>query len=178
MKRIAIILLIGICTLSSAFCRAESVAITHDFDDMVSKGTLTFPYRPSDYSVGVTDLVTYTGSSGGGFGLYSSAFCITLPTGGVIQTSPAVENLTRILVTHTKGAVPTGVRLYISTDNSSWSEITSLASLNSSAIEAPMPSKGNYYLKIVNETASTINFLSVQYTYDNESCHCLRVVSE
>lgn len=176
MKRIAIILLIGICTLSSAFCRAESVAITHDFDEKVRDGSLTFPNKASsDYSVGVTDLVTYTGSSGGGFGLYSSAFCITLPTGGVIQTSPAVENLTFLRVTHTLGVKPTEVRLYISTDNSSWSEITSTTTFNTSAIEAPMPAKGNYYLKIVN-SGSEINFLDFRYTYD--PCHCLRVVSE
>lgn len=177
MKKIAIILLFGVCTLSSVFCRAESAAIMHDFNEMVSEGTLNFPYRPSDYSVGVTDLVTYTGSSGGGFGLYGTppdaVSCITLPTGGVIQTSPAVENLTYLTVTHTLGVNPTGVRLYISTDNSSWTEITSSASMNSWAIEAPMPAKGNYYIKIVN-TGSAINFLSFQYTY--ESCHCLRVV--
>lgn len=170
MKKIAIVLL-SICTLSSAFCRAESV--THNLDDMEYAGALTFPNRPASYAVGVTDLVTYTGSAGGGFGLYEGDYCIALPKDGVIQTSPAVENLTYLTVTHTLGAPPTGVSVLISTDNSTWTDITASASMNSSAIEAPMPAKGNYYLKIVN-SGSAINFLSFRYTY--ESCHCLRVV--
>ncbi len=136
-------------------------------------GTLTFPNRPASYAIGVTDLVTYTGSAGGGFGLYEGDYCIALPKDGVIQTSPAVENLTYLTVTHTLGVKPTGVSVLISTDNSTWTDITASASMNSSAIEAPMPAKGNYYLKIVNG-GSAINFLSFQYTY--ESCHCLRVV--
>lgn len=170
MKKIAIVLL-SICTLSSAFCRAESV--THNLDGMEDAGTLTFPNRPASYAVGVTDLVTYTGSEGGGFGLYEGDYCIALPKDGVIQTSPAVENLTYLTVTHTLGAPPTGVSVLISTDNSTWTDITASASMNSSAIEAPMPAKGNYYLKIVN-SGSAINFLSFQYTY--EPCHCLRVI--
>ena len=141
---------------------------------MVPKSELTFPNRP-DYSVGVTDLVTYTGSTGGGFGLYKGDYyCIALPKDGVIQTSPAVENLTYLTVTHTLGIKPTGVSVLISTDNSTWTDITSPEMLNSWAIEAPMPTKGNYYVKVVNNTGSAINFLSFQYTY--ESCHCLRVV--
>lgn len=142
---------------------------------MVDVGTLTFPNRPASYAVGVTDLVTYTGSTGGGFGLYEGDYCIALPKDGVVQTSPAVENLTYLTVTHTLGVKPTGVSVLISTDNSTWTDITASASMNSSAIEAPMPAKGNYYLKIVNG-GSAINFLSFQYTY--EPCHCLRVVSE
>ena len=165
-------MLLSICTLSSAFCRAESV--THNLDDMVGAGTLTFPNRPASYAVGVTDLVTYTGSAGGGFD-YAGAYCITLPNNGVIQTSPAIENLTFLQITHTKGAPPTSVSVLISTDNSTWTDITASASMNSSAIEAPMPAKGNYYLKIVN-SGSEVKFLSFRYTYD--PCHCLRVVSE
>lgn len=172
MKKIAIILLFGVCTLSSVFCMAESAAIMHDFNEMVSEGTLNFPNRPSDYSIGVADEITYTGSTGGGFG-YAGAYCITLPNNGVVQTSPAVENLTYLTVTHTLGVKPTGVKILISTDNSTWTDITASASMNSSALEVPMPAKGNYYIKIVN-TGSAINFLSFQYTY--ESCHCLRVV--
>lgn len=171
MKRIATILLISISTLSSAFCRAESVS--HEFNDLVSKGTLTFPNSP-DYSVGVTDLVTYTGSTGGGFGLYGAAFCISLPSNGIIQTSPAIENLTRFQIVHTKGSIPEGIKIYISTDNSAWTEITSSATFSATDIDAPMPTKGNYFLKVVNKSGSAINFLTWIYIY--EPCHCLRVV--
>ncbi len=174
MKKIAIVLL-SMCTLSAAYCRAES--FTHIFDGMARGGTLTFPYRASsDYTVGVTDQITYTCSDGGSFGLEGAAYCIALPAGGgVVQTSPAVENLTYLKVTHTLGSTPTGVRILISTDNSTWTDITSPEMFNSSSIEARMPAKGNYYLKIEN-SGSAIKFLSFHYAYS--PCHCLRVVSE
>lgn len=162
------------CTLSAANCRAES--FTHIFDEMARGGTLTFPYASSDYTVGVTDQITYTCSDGGGFGFHGLAYCIALPAGGgVVQTSPAVENLTYLKVTHTLGSTPTGVRILISTDNSNWTDITSPEMFNSSSIEARMPAKGNYYLKIEN-SGSAIKFLSFHYAYS--PCHCLRVVSE
>jgi hypothetical protein len=174
MKKIAIVLL-SMCTLSAVYCRAES--FTHIFDDMAKGRTLTFPYQASsDYTVGVTDQITYTCSDGGGFGFHGLAYCIALPAGGgVVQTSPAVENLTYLKVTHTLGSTPTGVRILISTDNSNWTDITSPEMFNSSSIEARMPAKGNYYLKIEN-SGSAIKFLSFHYAYD--PCHCLRVVSE
>lgn len=159
------------CTLSAAYCRAES--FTHIFDG----GTLTFPYRASsDYTVGVTDQITYTCSDDGSFGLYAGAFCIALPAGGgIVQTSPAVENLTRLVVTHTSSAAPIDVQILISSDNSTWTDITSSDMFVPYGINAPMPAKGNYYLKIVN-SGDAINFLSFHYAYS--PCHCLRVVSE
>lgn len=160
------------CTLSAAYCRAES--FTHIFGDM--GGTLTFPYRPGSYAVGVTDQITYTCSDGGSFGLNGAAYCIALPAGGgVVQTSPAVENLTRLVVTHTSSAAPIDVQILISSDNSTWTDITSSDMFVPYGINAPMPAKGNYYLKIVN-SGDAINFLSFHYAYD--PCHCLRVVSE
>ena len=163
------------CTLSAAYCRAES--FTHIFDDMARGGTLTFPYRASsDYTVGVTDQITYTCSNGGSFGLEGAAYCIALPAGGgVVQTSPAVENLTYLMVTHTLRTKPTGVQILISTDNSTWTDITDPDMFTVGGINVPMPAKGNYYLKIVN-SGSAIKFLSFHYAYD--PCHCLRVVSE
>ena len=174
MKKIAIVLL-SMCTLSAAYCRAES--FTHIFDDMARGGTLTFPLSGQyDYTVGETDKVTYTCSDGGSFGLEGAAYCIALPAGGgVVQTSPAVENLTRLVVTHNVASKLTGVRILISTDNSNWTDITSSDMFVTNGINAPMPAKGNYYLKIVN-SGSAIKFLSFHYAYS--PCHCLRVVSE
>ena len=174
MKKIAIVLL-SMCTLSAAYCRAES--FTHIFDGMARGGTLTFPLSGQyDYTVGVTNQITYTCSDGGSFGLHGAAYCIALPAGGgVVQTSPAVENLTRLVVTHTSSAAPIDVQILISSDNSTWTDITDPDMFTVGGINVPMPAKGNYYLKIVN-SGDAINFLSFHYAYD--PCHCLRVVSE
>ena len=162
------------CTLSAAYCRAES--FTHIFDGMARGGTLTFPLSGQyDYTVGVTNQITYTCSDGGSFGLNGAAYCIVLPEGGIVQTSPAVENLTRLVMTHTSSAAPIDVQILISSDNSTWTDITSSDMFVPYGINAPMPAKGNYYLKIVN-SGDAINFLSFHYAYD--PCHCLRVVSE
>lgn len=182
MKRSSIILIVGICTLSSALCRAESAAIPHNFQTLYSLGNLTFPGAPSDFSYATTDLVTYTGSASGGFDKYGgTTWCVSLPVrNSVMQTSPAVENLTRLTLTHTYGSSPNWIQVWISTDNSSWTNISASVTYGSSTIDAPMPTKGNYYIKLINKGTSSpaqpVNILSFRYVY--EPCHCLRVVSE
>ena len=91
MKRLAIIALI-ISTLSPVFCRAESVSITQVFEDMKTAGTLTFPSAPN-YSAGITDLVTYTGSGGGTFGSDASRICISLPSSTSVMQLSMIEGL-------------------------------------------------------------------------------------
>ena len=178
MKRIATILLISISTLSSALCRAESVAITHDFNDMASKSELTFPNRPGSYAVGETDLVTYTGSDGGTFDLDgSSRFIISLPNqNSAMQTSPAIENLVKVQLTHTyKLEPPTWIKVYLSEDNSNWTDVSSSAVYGTSDIDVTLPAKGNYYIKVENTKGSKrVDFRSWVFFY--EPCHCLRVV--
>ena len=169
------------CTLSSALCRAESVAIPHNFQTLYSLGNLTFPGAPSNFTYAVTDLVTYTGSASGAFGMDAGRYCVSLPArNSVMQTSPAVENLTRLTLTHTYGSSPNWIQVWISTDNSSWTNISGSVDYGSSQIDAPMPTKGNYYIKLVNKGTSSpaqpVNILSFRYVY--EPCHCLRVVSE
>lgn len=173
MKRLSIILIVGICTLSSALCRAESVS--HNFEGM--KGTtLTWTGTPTNYTIGYTDLVTYTGSNGGTFGSTGSAICISLPSGGIMQTAPAIDDLTRVVFYSSNSTPPTWIRVYISTDNSSWTDISSSGSYTKSNIDVPMPVKGNYYIKLYNNSGATVQIVSIRYTYD--PCHCLRVVSE
>lgn len=175
MKRIAIILL-SICTLGSAFCRAESAAITHDFNVMNKAGTLTYL---SDYKIGVTNEVTYTCMGKGVFtnvaGTGGFIIGIKLSKNDSVQTSPAIANLKRLQLLHNKGSVPSGVKIYTSTDNSTWTDISSSAICSKSDIDVPI-TKGDYYIKVVNKTGADINFLSFSYIYD--PCHCLRVVSE
>jgi len=176
MKRIAIILL-SIGTLSSAFCRAESVAITHNFNVMNSAGTLTFR---SDYKIGVTNEVTYTCYGKSAFTNVDKfpavLIAISLPANDSVKTSPAVAGLKRLQIVHNKGTIPSGVKIYTSTDNSTWTDISSSEICSIYDIDVPMPTKGDYYLKVVNKTGAAINLLQFKYICD--PCHCLRVVSE
>ena len=173
MKKLTSILLITcLTTLSSAICRAESVAITHEFDAM--KGTTLTWGTPSNYTIGYTDLVTYTGSGGGKFGADAAVrICIELPEGGVMQLSPAVADIVRLQLMKSSGGLLKNIEIYISTDNSTWTNVSSYAEYHTSDIDLEFPEKGNYYIKVVN-TGAKIWFNA--FKYYTEPCHCLRVV--
>ena len=177
MKRVLAIGMM-VCTLSSALCRAESVSLLHDFNTMVGAGTLTFPGAPGSYTVGTTDLVTYTGSNSGTFD-YSGGYVFSLPSNGsTLVISPAVLGLTRVYITHTKGSSPTWIKVYISEDGTSWTDVSASTTYDSSTIDAVMPEAGDYYIKIVNNGTSKPVFLrSVRYTYDPTPCNCFRYIA-
>jgi hypothetical protein len=139
------------------------------------KGTTLTWGTPSNYTIGYTDLVTYTGSGGGKFGADAAVrICIELPKGGVMQLSPAVEDLTRLQLLHTAGVSLTGVKVYISSDNTSWTDISASTDYHSYDIDAEMPTKGNYFIKVENTGSTTVQFQT--FKYYTEPCHCLRVV--
>ena len=169
----------GICTLSSALCRAESVAIMHEFNDMVPKSELTFPNRPSDYSVGVTDLVTYTGSGSGTFSSEGGYIGFSLPrNGSTLVTSPAVPGLSALLFGHTYGSAPKFIKVYVSEDGSVWTDMSAVATYTTTTIDLVLPSAGDYYVKLVNTgTSKPVFFRVVTYTYDPAPCNCFRYIA-
>lgn len=161
--------------LSPALTRAET--ITHDFHEMSRLSQLTFS---SANKVGETDLVTYTCSgTGATFGVTNSKICIQLPqNGGQVITSPAIENLTRVKISHYPASKCENLKVYISTDGSSWGSALSGDAIeygNSGTIFVTVP-KGNYYLKFANTTSTAVSIIQVEYT--TEPCVCLKVVSE
>lgn len=166
-----------ICTLSSALCRAESVSLTHNFNTMISGGTLTWP-TPGVYTVGSTDFVTYTGTNGGTFS-YDGVYVFSLPSNGsTLAITPAVPGLTRILITHNKGTAPDWIKVYISSNGSDWTDLSGSTSYYTAGIDVPTPAAGEYYIKIVNTgTSKPVNFLSVQYTYDPTPCNCFPYIA-
>lgn len=169
-------------TLSAVLCRAESVSLTHNFNDMKNAGTLTWTGTPTDYTVGYTDLVTYTGGSGGTFSMDASRICISLPSkNSTFITSPAVPSLSAVRFIHTKGASPTWIKIYVSFDGSEWTDVSSYASYSSSQIDLVLPEAGDYYIKILNNGTSSpaqpVNFLSYRYTYDPTPCNCFRYIA-
>lgn len=166
-----------VCTLSSAVCRAESVV--HDFNSMVGAGTLEWRGTPRDYTVGYTDLVTYTGSDGGIFSAAGSIIGFSLPSKtSTLVISPAVPGLSAIVFGLTAEATPTWMKVYVSEDGSVWTDMSGVAIYSATAIDLVLPSAGDYYVKLVNTGTSKPVFIRVvTYTYDPAPCNCFRYIA-
>ena len=166
---------IMVCALSSAVCRAESVV--HDFDEMRKAGTLW--WIGSDYTVGYTDLVTYTGSDGGIFSAAGSIIGFSLPSKtSTLVISPAVPGLSALLFGHTYGSAPTFIKVYVSEDGSVWTDMSDVAGYWATTIDLVLPSAGDYYVKLVHNGSSEPVFIRVvSYTYDPAPCNCFRYIA-
>ena len=166
---------IMVCALSSAVCRAESVV--HDFDEMRKAGTLW--WIGSDYTVGYTDFVTYTGSDGGTFSLEGSIIGFSMPSKtSTLVISPAVPGLSAIVFGLTAEAKPTWMKVYVSEDGSVWTDMSAVATYTTTTIDLVLPSAGDYYVKLVNTgTSKPVFFRVVTYTYDPAPCNCFRYIA-
>lgn len=173
MKRVLAIAIV--CTLSSALCRAESASITHNFNTMISDGTLTLA-TPGVYTVGNTDFVTYTGTNRGTFSYDGAHYVFSLPSNTSTLTITPVSGLTRVWMTHSKGASPDWIKVYISYNGSDW--VLASTTYSSTLIDATTPGAAEYYIKIVNEdTSKPVNILTIHYVYDPTPCNCFPYIA-
>lgn len=162
-----------LCALT---CKAEVIPTVHNFNDMRSGGSPTLEW-PNGYKEGVTPLVTYTCAGDATFGLSGGVIGISLPnSGNYVTTSPAIDYLKRIQISRTP-EYASNVNIYYSTDGSSWTLMTTGVTASRYYIEALMPSRGDYYLKI--ERASTGSGIFIkQITYYTEPCNCFELEEE
>lgn len=158
--------------LSPALSRAET--ITHEF---ASGFTFT-----NSNKTATKDGFAYSCSSTASFWLdliYGSVISLNMPDGSsAATTSTAIENLTRVMISHYPASKCENLKVYISTDGSSWGSALSGDAIeygNSGTIFVTVP-KGNYYLKFANTTSTAVSIIQVEYT--TEPCVCLKVVSE
>lgn len=161
--------------LSSASGRAEK--LTHNFNAMrVSPYTLTWPVSNEVGVASIAPLLSYQCASSGTFDYIDSHYCISLPKStSVVTTSAAVDDLTKIEITRAP-ATDDNMKFWISTDNSSWTDITSSATYDTYVVTVPMPSKGSYYLKIGRTTDAAVQIREIQYY--TKPCQCLQIVVE
>ena len=174
------IYIIALLTLSSAFCRAESVpSITHNFNTMSENSTLTWPVN---YKTGVTPQLTYacTGTSAT-FGTYSDVN-ITLnmsAANDIITISPAIEGLTKFEINFYQNSKRESIEVYVSTDGTNWGDPITGSDYREDAkqlIRIKNLPRNNYYIQIRNKTSTAVSIFEMRYY--QTSCHCLRVVSE
>ena len=174
-----------ICVFLLVLCesplRAET--ITHVFNtDVASYDKVNnVPNKQATMNDG---LVYTCGTSSAVFGaelIYGSrTIAINLPnSSSEVVVSPAIEGLTQVRISHYPNAKCPDLKVYISTDGTSWGD-----PLSADAMEygpgttfADVP-KGNYYLKIANSSSVQLSIIEIRYTTDPSSCACLQVVSQ
>ena len=162
--------------LSPALSRAET--ITHEF-------RTGFTFSNSNKTATKDGFSYSCGSSTAVFGLDlinpagTKVIALNMPDGSSeATTSTAIENLTRVMISHYPASRCENLKVYTSTDGSSWGSALSGDAIeygNGGTIFVTVP-KGNYYLKFANTTSTAVSIIQVEYT--TEPCVCLKVVSE
>ena len=175
MKRnIANAIIVCLILLSPALSRAEEYV--HNFQSMTSASEIAYS---NSNKTGTTDLVTYTCSggsavfsadlskSGGNIAIFMEG------SGAQVVTSPVIDELDSIRFTYLPASSLT-IKVAISTDGSSWTDIEVLNPVNGVKHVIP-PVKGPYMVRIKRYDT---NFYITEIEYITKSCHCLRVVND
>ena len=175
MKIIRFIGIIALLSLYPAFCQAErQLWAQHDFSDLKAKGKLEF----TGSTIGTTPELTYTCSGTGAAFAYTGAdYVISLPNNGSeVVISPAISKLAGIYITYGPSSQCGNVKVYVSTDGTSWGEIPNAdIDCNSSIIDVTM-NRRNYYIKIVHTTKADFFIHSIDYY--TEDCNCFPYIPE
>lgn len=157
---------------------AYGVETDHDFDAATKNSTLTWSQNgaPNDYHVGyMSDGTVYTCSGGNntftaanlGGGL--ATICIQLKPSGYVVVSPAREDLTSFIISHSPSTV--NFSIAVSTDgNAPWTSVNELGTVGTSAGAIDVGLRGNYFIKITNNANTDAYIKEMFYYTDPVSC--------
>lgn len=186
----------SICVFLLVLCVSPLCAetITHVFNtDVASYGKVN---NVSNKQATMNDGFVYTcGTTGDGkFWLdefYKTTIALNLTNSGEVITSPVLEGLIEVtincLVTYRYNS--SKFEIYISTDGTSWTLLSgregsrfndgSLSPTNEGIqyIYDNIP-KGDYFLKMKNNSSAKFSIFQIEYKTDPSSCACLQVVSQ
>jgi hypothetical protein len=176
-KKLRIIGIIALMSLCPAFCRAESqLWALHDFSDMREAGRIRFT---NSYKVGTTDTLVYTCSGTSAEFTHTVDDVISLPkNGSQVVISPAISKLSRVEISHYQYSTCTNIKVYVSTDGTTWGSPISGSDIDYNAggrIDVTLPRRA-YYIKIANTT--TAAFTIYRITYYTEDCNCFLYTPE
>lgn len=152
--------------------------ITHNFQEMIPLGTLSF--GPGNTSASATtDDVTYTYTCGGNatFAVVSYRLGIKMYSeGDFFVVTPAIGGLNRLMIGYNAIPQKEEIEVYISPDGVDWgSPLTDGVTYGSGMVDATIP-QGDYQVKIRNKGTKDIFITSMKYYYEVEECNCFRYV--
>ena len=179
MYHIRAIFLFGLLILSSAFCRAESDPVVHNFGEM--GGAKTIQYANAN-KVGKTDLTTYTCTGTG------ATFDRTLANGHYyvdlklaktndMVTTTAITDLSGIeLLQHTPYAqLIDNLEIRLSYDSIRWTEPIEASGSSGHMWSNFLP--GKYYVRIKNTTGTAMNIWQITWRF-GDPCNCFMYIPE
>ena len=177
MKDFARIGVICVLLLSTVFGSAEE--LTHDFNAAYAAGKFNWSNSRTIGTVGQPPEMNYVCAGSATFENSTFIYIHLSAVSSTVTTSVAVDDLTKVRIARTTTDAK-NMRFWISTDNSSWTQITDedLIEYKSYEVTVTMPSKGNYYVKIGRATGTSSAVDIREITYIVSPCHCLRIVSE
>ena len=152
--------------------------ITHNFQEMIPLGTLSF--GPGNTSANATtDDVTYIYTCGrkAVFGVenYQAGIKLYYYRDSVIVT-PAIGGLNRLMIGYNAILQKEEIEVYISPDGVDWgSPLTEGVTYGSGMVDATIP-QGDYQVMIRNKGSNDIFVTSMKYYYEVEECNCFRYV--
>lgn len=142
-------------TLSPAPCRAVSPTFVHNFHEMFYEDKpATLTVTNSNQTGTVTrDKITYTCSGGALFSAdykkTSSKLTIYLETSSAhFVTTTQIQNLDSLWIDYAPYDL-LDITVKISTDSSSWSDVSAISKIPKGPKHVKMPSVGDYYVRIM-----------------------------
>lgn len=164
-----------LCALLGAFVStAQAEEIQHDFSTFGLSGSLIKTMTSTTAS---TDLVNYTcykkatfTSSGGYIVLQMNS------SNDSVTTDKVIEDWYRIQLTYSSAKTLTGsdIGIYIREANGAWEEVSAGVKYTSLTIDAELPYKGDFFLKIRNKNGTDFDIRRI--TYYVENCNCFKLV--
>ncbi len=184
----------SICVFLLVLCvsplRAET--ITHNFQAKTTAKEIVFSNSNKTGTIGDT-VYTCSGDKAkfGADEFYKTTIALNLTNSGEVITSPVLEGLSEVTINClvTYGYNSSKFEIYISTDGTSW---TLLSGREGSRFSDGSPSptnegiqyiydnipKGDYFLKMKNNSSAKFSIFQIEYKTDPSSCACLQVVSQ
>ena len=152
--------------------------ITHNFQEMIPLGTLSFGSGNTSANA-TTDDVTYTYTCGedAKFDVVSTVVGIKMyENGDYVIVSPAIAGLNELQIGYNAIAEKEEIEVYISPDGVDWgSPLTEGVTYGSGMVVATIP-QGDYQVMIRNKGSNDIFVTSMKYYYEVEECNCFRYV--
>lgn len=150
----------------------QAEKIEHDFTSFGFSGSLI---KTMTATTAETDLVNYTCYEKATF--TSSANCFVLQmnnTNDSVTTDKAIKDWYKIQLEYSSAKILTGsdIGIYIREANGVWQEVSAGVKYAAFTIDAELPNKGDFFLKIRNKKGT--NFDIRRITYDVDSCNCFR----
>lgn len=150
----------------------QAEEIEHNFasvgkaDSMVKKLTKT---------TAETDLTNYTCYGDAIFTSSGSSAVLRMKNAGdCVESDKVIENWSKIKIEYSSAGKLTGsdIGIYIREANGEWQEVFAGVKYRDFSIDAELPNKGNFYLKISNKNGTNFDIRRIAYEIDH--CDCFR----